>query len=123
MSPPEKEAPLAFREDGARRGSLEPTLEDSVPPCKRLDGRMTGRLQTPPNPLYGTVVNDARSMIVTVLELLGAPDSVELAFRLRLVGRKLKRNANRLVFHLQRQSAAAAKAWIHDRNANCWSGS
>jgi hypothetical protein len=123
MSPPKKEAPLAWRQDRAGLGSLEPKVNAALPPCKRLEGRVADRSQASPNPLYGAIAKDARSMIVTVLELFGAPDSAELAFRLRMVGRKLKRDANRLVFHLQRQSAAAAKAWIHDRNANPWSGS
>ena len=61
------------------------------------------------------LINNARLLIVCVLELSATPASPDLADRLRLLARKLRHDSNRLAFDLQRKSKR--KAQVHDRPA------
>jgi hypothetical protein len=67
---------------------------------------------------YIIIVNDARSVILAVVKLALTPGSEELALRMRLLCRKLKHDANRLIFDLQRKSSARKKARVCYRAAN-----
>jgi hypothetical protein len=67
---------------------------------------------------YVTVVNDARSVILAVVNLAFTPGSEELALRLRLLCRKIKHDVNRLIFDLQRKSSAREKARVYGRTSN-----
>lgn len=67
---------------------------------------------------YITVVNDARSVILAVVKLAFTPRSEELALRLRLLCRKIKHDANRLIFDLQRKSSARGRARVYESTSN-----
>jgi hypothetical protein len=79
------------------RGSLSGSVW-----CERCaDKRQTGNARFEPR--HASIVNDALWIILTVAELSRTPENKELALRLRLLGRKLKHEANQLAFNLYRR--------------------
>ena len=110
MSPPKKEAPLAWLQDGARPRSLEPKPDGAARSSKQLRQALCPA-KSPSRQAYGKIVSAPRSMVRGFLELSLSIGPVKFAFRPRLFPGKLKRKANRLVFDLQ--SSAAEKALIY----------
>lgn len=119
-SPPEKEAPLAWRQDGARLGSLGPNVDNSRRVCKRVQQRPSGACsaKSPLHQANAIVVNHARRMIRSVIGLSLSLGPVKLTIRPTLLGRKMTRDANSLVLDLPRKSLARKKSRVYDRVAN-----
>jgi hypothetical protein len=110
MSASKKKAPLAWRQDGARPRSLEPKLDGAARSSKRLRQALCPA-KSPSHQAYVTIVSAPCSMGRGFFELSLSIGPVKFAFRPRLFSRKLKHEANNLVFDVQ--SSAPRKTRIY----------